>query len=301
MEMRQLQVFVTVADEKGFSAAAQVMGLTQPAISAQIASLEEELGTRLLDRGGRVTTLTRSGEVLYEYARRILQVSREAEEAVHSLKGLLWGEIRLGASTIPGEYILPGLLNRFREAHPGIALEVVIGDSAQVMARVLEDRVEVGVVGTSENSRKLNFTRLVSDRLILIAPVENKFFAGDRLTLEELHDVPVIARESGSGTWTIVRRELERAGIDVRALKVPMVLGSTESVKRAVQCGAGVSFVSERAVRNEVALGLLRAVAIEGVELARDFFVVRRRNKALSPATEALLGFLNEAAEQNVG
>lgn len=294
MELRQLEIFCAVAEQRGFSLAAAALGLTQPTVSFQIAALEEELGTRLFERGGRTTVLTKSGEVLYKYAREILALSGEAARAIHSLKGLLWGEVTLGASTIPGEYILPSALQAFRTAHPGIALAVEIGDTAGIVRRVLNNEVDLGVVGAGEKNEKLVFTRFVRDRLVVIAPPEG-WFSGDHLPLEELRKVPFVMRENGSGTRTVMERKLREKGIE--NLNVVMTLGSTEAVKRAVQSGAGVSIVSERAIRNEVQLGLLRRMEIEGVDLGRDFFIVHRKQKVLSPAAGALLEFLKGVSE----
>lgn len=294
MELRQLEIFCTVAEKRGFSLAAEALGLTQPTVSFQIAALEEELGTRLFERGGRTTSLTRSGEVLYRYAREILALSGEAAQAIHSLKGLLWGEVTIGASTIPGEYILPTVLQTFREAHPGIALSVEIGDTAGILRRVLNNEVDLGVVGAGEKNEKLVFTRFVRDRLVVIAPSRG-WFDGEKLSPEEFRKMPFVMRESGSGTRTVMERKLREKGIE--DLNVVMILGSTEAVKRAVESGAGISIVSERAVRNEVQLGFLRAVEIEGIELQRDFFIVHRKQKVLSPAAGALLEFLKSTSE----
>ncbi|NQT72266.1 MAG: LysR family transcriptional regulator [Chloroflexi bacterium] len=297
MEIRQLEIFCVVADERGFSVAADKLGLTQPTVSFQIASLEEELGTRLLDRGGRTTMLTKSGEVLYRYARQILELNDEAKQAIHSLIGLLWGEVALGASTIPGEYILPGLLQKFREGHPGIDITMKIGDTASIIRNVLENEVELGVVGASEKNDKLVFEKFVSDELVIIAPAQNRWFSGNIVSLDDLKKAPFVLRESGSGTRAIIGSRLKETGTGLEDLNIAMVLGSTEAVKRAVQSGAGVSVVSERAVQNEVKLGTIKVFEIDGIKLARDFYLVHRRQKVLSPAAEALLEFLKEAGE----
>jgi len=297
VELRQLQIFCAVAEKRGFSLAAESLGLTQPTVSFQIAALEDELGIKLFDRGGRTTQLTKSGEVLYRYAREILALSDEAVQSIHSLKGLLWGEVTLGASTIPGEYILPRVLQKFREAHPGIALAVEIGDTAGIVRRVLDNEVDLGVVGAGEKNEKLVFTRFVRDRLVVIAPARSEWAADDRVTAEQLGKMPFIMRESGSGTRAVMERRLKELGIE--GLNVVMTFGSTEAVKRAVESGGGVSIVSERAVRNEVQLGLLRTMEIEGVELGRDFFIVRRKQKVLSPAAAALFEFLGSVSEDS--
>ena len=292
MEIRQLEIFCAVVQRRGFSTAAEALNLTQPTVSFQIASLEEELGIRLLDRSGRNTIPTRSGEVLHRYAIQILELTAEAKQAIHQLKGLLWGEISIGASTIPGEYILPGLLPGFRENHPGIALEMIIGDTREIMSKVVQNEVEIGVVGASEKSEKLTFIKFISDKLVLIASSDSNWFTGNVASLEELRKTPFVLRERGSGTRAIMEQKLNEAGFASEGLNISMILGSTEAVKRAVESGAGVSIVSERAVLNEVELGTIKVVGISDLELTRDFFVVHRKHKVLSPAAEALVQFL---------
>lgn len=296
MEIRQLEIFCVVADERGFSVAAEKLGLTQPTVSFQIASLENELGTKLLDRGGRSTMPTKSGEVLYRYARQILELSDEAKQAIHSLIGLLWGEVALGASTIPGGYILPGLLQKFREGHPGIEITMKIDDTGGVLKKVLDNDVELGVVGASDTSEKLAFTKFISDELVVIAPADNKLIEGNSISLDDLKKVPFVSREGGSGTRAIMEGKIKEAGANFGNLNIAMVMGSTESVKRAVESGAGISIVSERAVKNEVKLGLIKTISIEELELTRDFFIVHRRQKVLSPAGEVLFQFLRDSS-----
>jgi DNA-binding transcriptional LysR family regulator len=294
MDIKQLKVFRAVAEKKSFSLAGEMLGLTQPTISFQIASLEGELGTKLLDRGGRTTTLTRSGQLLYRYTLQLLELHSEMEQAIHKLQGLFWGEISVGASTIPGEYILPSLLQNFRANHPGIEITMIIGDTKAVLAKVLAGEVEIGVVGASERNDKLTFTRFLTDKLVLIAPAQNDWFASDVATLAELRKAPFIMREAGSGTRTIMQQKLKESNLSLDDLKIAMTVGSTNAVKMAVESGAGVSIVSEWAVRNELKLGLVKAMDIEGLELIRDFFIVHRKHKVLSPAAEALLQFLGE-------
>ena len=158
----------------------------------------------------------------------------------------------------------------------------------------MENGIEIGVVGASEKSDKLTFTRLASDKLTLIVPAENRWFAGEMATLDELKRAPFVMREAGSGTRSITQEKLRKADLSLDDLNIAMTLGSTTAVKRAVESCAGVSIVSERAVQHELKLGLIKAMDIEGVELTRDFFIVCRKQKILSPAAEALLQFLEE-------
>ena len=294
MDIKQLKIFCTVIEKRGFSLAAKTLDLTQPTVSFQIASLEEELGTKLLDRGGRATTPTKSGDILYRYALQILELVHEAEQSIHSLEGLFWGEVSLGASNIPGEYILPEMLQKFRASHPGIEINLSIDDTSGIIRKVLDNEVELGVVGATEKNEKLTFTPFFTDRLVLMVPAQNEWFAHDSATMSELIKAPFIMREGGSGTRMVMEAKLKEADVCADDLNIVMTLGSTAAVKRAVESGAGVSIMSERAVRNEMKLGLIRLMAIEGLELVRDFFIVHRKQKVLSPAAEAMLQFLKQ-------
>lgn len=290
--MRQLEIFCAVVREKGFSSAASKLNITQPTVSFQIAALEQELGTRILDRSGRTTTTTRTGDILYRYATQILELKEEAVQSISKLQGLFWGEVVIGASTIPGEYILPGLLPGFRQNYPGISVTMMIDDSKGITRKVLDREVEIGVVGASEINDKLNFTPFVSDKLVLISPKEKAWFSAKSAGIDELKKVPFILREEGSGTRSIMEQKLSEANVRISDLSVAMVLGSTESVKFAVRSGAGVSIISERAAENDSNLGLIEVMDIEGLQLNRQFFLVNHKQKLLSPAAEAMMNFL---------
>jgi len=294
MELNQLKVFCAVVEKRSFSRASEAVFLSQPTVSFQISSLEQELGTNLFDRRGREVTITRSGEVLYKYARRILQLADEAKQAIEQLKGLIKGELAIGASTIPGEYILPSLLAQFKEKYPGIDINLVIGDTKEIVKKVMDNEVEIGVVGTREKSDKLVFDSFTTEKLVLITPVNSNWFKEEVATVEELKKVPFILRESGSGTRATMKQKLHEAGVKEEDFTIVMRLGSTTSVKKAVESGAGVSLISEKAIENEIKLGSIKKIPIKDLELDREFFIVYRRQKSHSPATKALLQFLED-------
>ena len=270
MDLRQLRCFCAVAEKGSFTLAAQALHLSQPSVSFQINSLEQELGTMLFDRQSRETTITSSGNLLYEYARKILKLCDEAEQAIDELKGLVRGKAIIGASTIPGEYILPDLLQRFRDRYPGIQVELVVGDTKGIIDRILCNEVELGVVGATQKNAKLTFTPFVTDRLVLIAPADNKWFDGEMATLEKLKTTPFVMRESGSGTRSTVSQKLQQMGLAESEFNTVMVLGSTTAVKRAVESGAGVSIVSDRAVERESNLGSITKMQLDRLDLNRD-------------------------------
>lgn len=294
MELNQLRVFCAVVENKSFSKAGEAVHLSQPTVSIQINSLERELGTRLLDRQGREVTITRGGEVLYRYARRILHLANEAGQAIAQLKGLIKGQLAIGASTIPGEYILPALLAEFKGKYPGIDINLVIGDTRGIVQKVMDNEVEIGVVGTRERNDKVVFKRFTTDKLVLITPVNSKWFKGDSATVNELKNVPFILREGGSGTRATLKHRLHQTGLKEEDLNVVMVLGSTAAVKKAVESGVGVSVISEKAIDSEITLGTVRKVTIKDLDLQRHFFIVWSRQRSLAPATEVLARFLEE-------
>jgi DNA-binding transcriptional LysR family regulator len=292
MELNQLRIFCAVVENKSFSRASEAVFLSQPTVSLQIRALEQELGTRLLDRQGREVSVTGSGKLVYGYARKILQIADEAKQAIAQLKGLTMGEIIIGASTIPGEYILPGLLAEFKGKYPGIEINLVIGDTKAVIQKVLDNEVEIGFVGQRESSEKLVFRSFAIEKLVLIAPVNSPWSKYNQITVGELKKAPLILRESGSGTRGTVERRLRELGVKEADLNIAMRAGSTAAVKKAVESGAGVSIISERAIVNEIKLGLLKKVPIKGLEMEREFFTVYRRGRSHSPSTEALIKFL---------
>jgi DNA-binding transcriptional LysR family regulator len=294
MELNQLKAFCAVVEKRSFSRAGEVVFLSQPTVSLQISSLEQELGTQLLDRRAREITVTKTGETLYQYAKRILRLMNEAEQAIEQLKGLMKGTLTLGASTIPGEYLLPSLLAEFKGLHPAIDIDLQISDTQGVITKVLAHEVEIGFVGTRDKSDKLVFKSLATDKLVLIAPADSTWLHQDSLSVEQLRGIPFILRESGSGTRITIKQKLLEKGITEEDLNVVMRLGSTAAVKRAVESGLGVSFVSEKAIENEIRLGTLKTIPVKDLELDREFFIVYSGKKSHSPAAQALLQFLQE-------
>jgi len=294
MELNQLKIFCAIVEKRSFSKAGEAVFLSQPTVSLQIKSLEQKLGTRLLDRQGREVTITKSGEALYSYAQKILHLVDEARQSIEQLKGLIRGEITIGASTIPGEYILPGILAEFKGNYPGIEINLVIDDTKGITQKVIDNDVDLGVVGTRERGDALLFTPFTREGLVLIDPSASRWFRGKRATMEELKKIPFIIRERGSGTRASLQQKFHEAGFKETDFHIAMTAGSTAAVKKAVESGAGVSFVSEKAIVNEIKLGLVKKITVQGLELDREFFIVSRRQKSHSPSAKALMQFLKE-------
>ncbi len=300
MDLRQLEIFVKVAELGSFSRAAQALGLTQPTVSEHIRTLESELGVRLLDRLGRGAAVTRAGELLVSYAARMLALSREARQALDSFQGRMSGDLLVGASTIPGEYVLPPLIGRFKEKFPDIAITLLIGDSQTVVGWVVEGRAELGVVGARLPHRAVEFRELMPDEEVVVVPAGHPWHGRAEVDLDELRTEPLLIRERGSGTRAALEAALEGAGVGLEAFRIVGEMGSTQAIKQAVKAGVGISVLSKRAVDEERRHGLLWCLRVKDLKVARAFHLVTHRERSRSPLAEAFRVFLDaEAAERD--
>ena len=292
MDLRQLEVFAQVVDARSFSRAGAALHLTQSTVSEHVRLLEEEVGTRLFDRLGRETVPTRAGELLYGYARRLLALRTEARQALDQFLGQVSGALTVGASTIPGEYVLPPLIGRFREKYPQVSIALRISDSRGIGQAVLEGQVEAGVVGARPEHKSLEATELMSDELVVVVPPGHPWFGRRQVALEDLAPEPLIVREPGSGSRQALEDALGEAGSGLAQLRVIAEMGSTGAIKQAVKSGVGLSIVSKRAVEEECQHGLLWGVKLRDLRFTRHFYVITHAGRSRSPLCQAFLDFL---------
>ncbi len=296
MDIRSLEVFCRIVELKSFSKAAEAVHLSQPTVSGHIKALEEELRIRLFDRLGKTVAPTKAGELLYGYARKILTLRAEAEQAVHQLLGNLKGTLVLGGSTIPGGYVLPPLMAEFKAAHREVSMILKIGDSEAISRAVAEGTCELGVVGARFDEGRLTYHRFLEDELVVVVPGGHPWAKHKAIPLEELPKEPFIAREKGSGSRRFVEQRLQELGLEPGSFKIVAELGSGEAIRSAVKAGCGFSIVSARAIEADVMCGSLAAVRIKGVRLVRDFFIIHHKSRSRSPIAEAFLDFLLQKA-----
>jgi len=292
VDLRQLEVFAQVVDTRSFSRAAEALHLTQSTVSEHVRLLEDEVGTRLFDRLGRESVPTRAGEILYGYARRMLVLRAEARQALDQFLGQVSGTLTVGASTIPGEYVLPPLIGRFREKLPQVSIALRISDSRGIAQAVLEGQVEIGVVGGHPSHKSLEATELMPDELVVVVPPGNAWSGRRQVTLEDLRAEPLIVRERGSGSRQALEHALDEAGTDLAAMRVIAEMGSTGAIKQAVKSGVGVSIISKRAVEEECQHGLLSCVKLKDLTFTRHFYIVTHAHRSRSPLCQAFLDFL---------
>jgi len=298
MELRNLRLFCEIVDRHSFSLAAEAMHITQPAASLQVRSLERELGVQLLDRSGREVAATDAGDVLYRYARQIVALDDEARLEITDLGELAGGRVTIGASTGPGEHLLPALMAEFKGEHPGIELSLRVTDSHEVIDLVLDRELELGVVGAVTTHKDLDVAPFAHDEIVVVCAPSHAWASRDEVTFDEFLREPLVVQQQGAGIRLVVEDALRERGVTPAELNVLLELGLNESVKHAVMAGAGVTYLSKFAVATEVANGSLAAVRVRDFRVLRDFSVVSSRTRALSKATAAFLAFLRAQYER---
>jgi DNA-binding transcriptional LysR family regulator len=294
MDSRQLRAFCEVVERRSFSQAAERLGVTQPAVSLQVRSLEKRLGTQLLDRSGRRVEPTESGAKLYRSAQRLLALEDEIEaDLAGEATGDLDGTLEIGASTGPGGVVLAQLLCEFAQHHPQIHVALSVFDTQSVVERVADRTLELGVVGAAPRHRGVEYEPFLRDTVVLACPPGHPF-ANTTVTLEQLKDEQLIVMQDGAGVRAMIEEELRNAGLRLRDLDVRLELGLQESVTSAVRGGYGVTFISRSSVENDLAAGTLVEARVEGLRLEREILLVRAAGRAETRAARAFVDFARE-------
>ncbi len=301
IDFRHLETFCRVAELKSFSKAADDLFLTQPTISGHILSLEQSLSLRLFDRTGREVRLTKAGEVFLQYASKMLSTRKELVNALTDFSQGIRGELSLGASTIPGEYLLPRLMGNFKKEHPHFTLSLKIADTKEICQLVLQGYVEFGMIGGKLNHNLLRYEKYDEDEIAVIAPSNYPLIKRRRVGLADLLREPWIIREEGSGTQMAVIEALRRRNKSLKHFNVVMEMGSTSSVKEAVKAGLGLAFLSKRAVEEELNQAVLSRIHVEDLDpVSRQIYIVSHRGRSLSPIGTEFLRFLRRNREETM-
>jgi DNA-binding transcriptional LysR family regulator len=297
MNHHHLNLFRIVAETGSFRAAAEALHLSQPALSMQVAEFERVLDLLLFDRLARGVRLTAAGTMLLPFARGVHNLMLETERAVEEFKGLRQGVLNLGVSTTIGNYWLPQLLADFRGLHRRIEIQTLIGNTETVLGHLFGFDIELALIeGERPAAKGLTGHVFLEDEIVLIAPTEAKLPLNQKgaLTPTELLRLPLIAREMGSGTRTVIEHRLAS-----KRLKLPkpvLTLGSTEAIKRAVLAGMGYALVSLQSIKWEVQAGRLRTIPIQGLEFRRPLHLLWLTDRTLSPTAKAFSEMLPRAA-----
>ena len=280
-----------IVELKSFTKAGEDLHLTQPTVSKQMVDLERYFDVRLIDRTKRGLALTRAGEILFKYARDFLVLQEETKAAIASFKGLKIGTIRVGASSIPGVYVLPPVLKRFREACEGVQISLVISDTKGILDKLEQGDLDIGFVGAKDETRKISYQSFLDDLIVFVAHPGYP----DTIRLEELHRQPLLVREAGSGTRRCFDAALKKKGVGPEDLRVVAELGDTQAIKQAVKEGMGVGYLSWRAITEELERKTVKVLKVEGVPgVKRSFYTALKRGRSQSPHVEALLKTIHE-------
>ena len=298
MDMRRLEIFYRVVEEGGFTRAAEALSLTQPTLSAAVAQLEEELNVCLLERRGRGIRPTDAGRLLHSYAGRIFALRREAETELEALKIGGGGELRLGAGTIPGSYLLPRPLARFRAEYPQIRVQLQLASSGKVLEELRARHIELALVGCEIDEKRFEAFPCGGDDLVLVVPAGHPWAGRQEVEARELAGCSLLLREPASATRRALEERLQQQRVQLPATAILAEVPGNEPLKQGVLAGLGLAVISRLAVAGELARGELHALELSGGPLRRTFYLVHERGGRLSVAAglfrEGLLGAVKD-------
>jgi DNA-binding transcriptional LysR family regulator len=294
MDTRQLAAFCAVVERKSFSQAAERLGVTQPAVSLQIRSLEQRLGRQLLDRSGRRVEPTEAGRRLYASAQRLLALEEHLlEELDADEEGAITGALEIGASTGPGGTVVPLLLCEFQEQFPDVRVRLTVSDTQTLVDQVAERALELGIVGAGRRHRGVSFEPFFRDEVVLACPVGHRF-AGKTISLDELKGEQLIVMQEGAGVRQVIEDELRKAGLRLRDLDVKVELGLQESVRSAVLAGHGIAFISRLAIDADLQSGRVATARVKGLDPVREILLARASGRSETRAARAFVAFARE-------
>src|SRR5262249_5312143 len=294
MDTKQLAAFCAVVERRSFSQAADQLGVTQPAVSLQIRSLEQRVGQRLLDRSGRRVEPTEAGLRLYRGAQRLLSLEQQLlADLGEDAEGELKGKLEIGASTGPGGSVLPVVLGEFQRLPPQVHVAVTVSATDTVVEQVGRRELELGVVGAAARHRGVSFEPFYRDEVVLAVPGDHKR-AGKTMTLEELRKEPLVLMQEGSGVRQVIEDDLRELGVTPRELNVSLELGLQESARLAGLNDFGATFISRIAIEGALAAGTLAVARVEGLEPARDVQLVRASGRAETRIARAFVSYARE-------
>jgi len=287
----ELKTFCKVIEFKSFSHAAEQMGITQPAVSQQIKSLENEFDVQLLHREGVEILPTEAGRMVYETACQMLRLYEDSQQQIQYMGRKLAGRLQIGASSGPGERLVPLLLGRFKLEHPDLQVALRVGDSREIIDAIFTRQLELGFVGSFRRDRHLTFETYLEDQLVLVVYPTHPWAGRSSISYHELQAAPLILQQQGSGATTVLQDALREQGISLRSLNVVMELGLQESARAAVLAGYGVTLISRLGVKRELERRELVEVPVEDLELKRSIYICYNRSVPLSNLAQVFLEF----------
>ncbi|SKA76206.1 selenium metabolism-associated LysR family transcriptional regulator [Desulfobaculum bizertense] len=294
MDFRRLEAFSKVYECRSFSKAGQLLFLSQPTISAHVIALEDELGVRLFDRLGRVVLPTPAAEILYTHAQDAFGILEKARAEILLVNDRVAGDLYIGGSTIPANYVLPELLAKFTRLHPDVHLRVELGDSHDILGLLSSGSLPLGMVGAKVPSSDVAFEEVLRDELVVLASpaLAEQYNAAPELTT--LTQLPWVMREQGSGTRRALEQALNAVGVNIRKLNTAISVESTESVMRCVLAGLGISVTSKLVAQEFLEQGKLVLLEVPELHMVRSFYLAYNERREMFPAARYFLDFVRE-------
>ncbi|MDD3023251.1 MAG: selenium metabolism-associated LysR family transcriptional regulator [Syntrophomonadaceae bacterium] len=292
MNFNLFKTYIRVVETQNLSRTAEEFGFSQPAITKQIQALEEIYGVLLLERSGRKLKPTEAGEILYQYAREIIKILEKTEKAMEEAGEGNKGTLSLGASTIPGQYILPEMIKKFKDSCPYMNICLDIADTEKIFNKVAERELDIGFVGGWINNRKVDGFPWLEDELLVIVPEDHRFSGLLELNLEAILNERWIFREKGSGTRKAVEDLLMGKGMRKEDLNVNMEAGSTEAVMASVESGMGISIVSNWAMKRIDSQRRIKSLKLNDAKAKRSLFIIFPRQKTRRKSVDRFLDFI---------
>ncbi|MDD4171084.1 MAG: selenium metabolism-associated LysR family transcriptional regulator [Syntrophomonas sp.] len=296
MNLNLFRTYVRVVENQNLSKTAEDFGISQPAVTKQIQSLEDNFGVLLLERSGRKLKPTEAGEILYNYAREIIKTVEKTERAMEEVSESRRGSLYLGASTIPGQYILPYLIKLYKDKFSSISISMDIADTEKIFQKVAEREIDIGIIGGWINNRKVEGFPWLEDELVVIVPENHKLARNHEVKLMSLLNERWIFREKGSGTRKAVEGLLTEHGVRKEDLNIYMEAGSTEAVLAMVESGVGISIVSRWAIKR-IEQRKMKAITLDEIDAKRLLYVIYPRQKVRRKSVNNFLEYLKALKE----
>ena len=290
----RLNVFCSVAKTLSYTKAAQELHITQPAITKHVQELENQYKTRLIERMGNKIVLTHAGEVLLEHSIAILKEYAQLDFVMNMLHGDPKGTLRLGASTTIAQYVLPPVLALFKTKFPDVNISLISGNSDDIESELMDHHIDLGLIEGNKRLPNLKYTHLVDDELVAIASTQSKYAKYDEMTIDDLRRIPLVLRENGSGTLSVLTSALDRVGVKFTDLNIIMQLGSSESIKLFLENADAVSIISFRCVTRELVSGTFKIIELPQLEMTRELCFMQLQGESEGLARISMQFVLHE-------
>ena len=290
MNIRSLKIFKTVCETKNMTEAGKKMHMTQPAVSQTIINLEKDLQVKLFERIKNRLELTYSGRVLYKYSQKIMRLVNESEDMMHQIADLNKGKLRVGASMTIGTYLLPEIINEFKEENKALEMPIVIDNTVHIVDKILNNELDIGFVEGPFQSNEIVTKLFIKDKLCLVAGPSYYSKGIKEVDIGDLNNEDYIMREQGSGTRKITINKFEELNINYN---IEHVLNNFEAIKKVVAANMGIAFLPEISVKQEVEAGNLVKIQVRDLKIKRDFKIIYHKDKYHSPFFTHFMDHLN--------